>query len=475
MPATPSRSVSDPRTLVTHPEIRSQRSFPFFKTVGEPKKNALERLLSLFADVRAGEGVGALLLMLNIFLILEAYYLIKPVREALVLTEPLFKGVSTPEQKAYSSAAQAVLLMGVVPLYGWLATRVPRMRLIAITSLFFALNLGLFYLAGQAGLRVGVAFFIWIGIFNVFVPAQFWGFANDLYTEGQGQRLFPLIGVGASLGAWAGASAVPPLLRQAGFTPYTLMVISGGILLVALVITVFVNRRETARAEPEAKKINEAPLGRQGGFELILKDRYLTWIAVLIVLLNIVNSTGGFLLDNVVTAEAAARVGTGPGQEAAAKAFISAFFGTFYAVQNLLGLLLQLFVTSRVIRFMGVRGALFILPVLALINYSVIAVAPILAVVRVGKLLENSTDYSIQNTIRAALFLPTSREAKYKSKAAIDTFFARTGDMVQGGFVAAGAALGIAWPAFAWLNVGLTGAWLVAAGRIAREHRRKTL
>lgn len=475
MATTPSRSVSDPRTLVTHPELRSQQSFPFFKTVGEPKKNALERLLSLFADVRAGEGLGAILLTLNVFLILEAYYLLKPVREALILTEPLFKGVSGPEQKAYSSAAQAVLLMGVVPLYGWLATRVPRMRLIAITSLFFVLNLGLFYLAGQAGLRVGVAFFIWIGIFNLFVPAQFWAFANDLYTEGQGQRLFPLIGVGASLGAWVGASAVPPLLRQAGFTPYTLMSISGGILLVALATTVFVNRRETARAEPEARKINEAPLGRQGGFELILKDRYLTWIAVLIVILNIVNSTGEFLLSNVVANEAATRIGTGPEHVPASRAFVGSFYGSFYAIQNLLGLLLQLFVTSRVMRFIGVRGALFILPVLALINYSVIAVAPILAVVRVGKLLENSTDYSIQNTIRAALFLPTSREAKYKAKAAIDTFFARTGDMLQGGFVAAGGALGIGWPAFAWLNVGLTGAWLVAAGRIAREHRRKTM
>jgi AAA family ATP:ADP antiporter len=475
MATTPSRSVSDPRTLVTHPELRSQRSFPFFKTVGEPKKNALERLLSLFADVRAGEGVGALLLMVNVFLILGLYYLLKPAREALVLTEPLFKGVSGPEQKAYSSAAQAVLLMGVVPLYGWLATRVPRMRLIAITSFFFALNLGLFYLAGQTGLRIGVAFYIWLGIFNVFVPAQFWAFANDVYTEGQGQRLFPLIGVGASLGALVGASAVTPLLKQAGLTPYTLMSISGAILIVALAITGFVNRRETARAEPEAKKINEAPLGRQGGFELILKDRYLTWIAVLTVLLNVVNSIGEFLLSGVVSAAAAASVGTGPGTESAAKSFVGAFYGSFYAATNLVGFVLQLFVTSRVMRYMGVRGALFITPVMALVNYSVIAVAPVLAVVRVGKVLENSTDYSIQNTIRAALFLPTSREAKYKTKAAIDTFFMRAGDVVAGSCVAAGGVLGIAWPAYAWLNVGLAGAWLVVARRLAREHRRKTI
>ena len=111
---------------------------------------------------------------------------------------------------------------------------------------------------------------------------------------------------------------------------------------------------------------------------------------------------------------------------------MTAFSGSIIATVNLVGFLLQLFVTSRVIRFMGVRGALFVLPVLALINYSIIAVAPILAVVRIGKILENSTDYSIQNTLRQALFLPTSREAKYKAKAAIDTFFTRAGDVRLG-------------------------------------------
>ena len=142
---------------------------------------------------------------------------------------------------------------------------------------------------------------------------------------------------------------------------------------------------------------------------------------------------------------------------------------------NLLSFLLQLFVTSRVIRFMGVRGALFILPVLALINYSIIAVAPILAVVRIGKILENSTDYSIQNTLRQALFLPTSREAKYKAKAAIDTFFTRAGDVISAGFVGLGQATGLPTAVFAGLNVALTGVWLWVAGQIAREHRKKTV
>ncbi|HEX9641156.1 MAG TPA: hypothetical protein VGB13_07570, partial [Candidatus Krumholzibacteria bacterium] len=177
-PVTPASS--EARTLLTHPELKSQQSFPLFKTVGEAPKNLLERLLSVFADVRAGEGVGVLLMTLNVFLLLAAYYLLKPARDALILTE------GNAVTKVQSSAAQAVLLIGIVPLFGWLASRVNRMRLIAITSLFSVGNLLLFYGLGQAGFREGVAFFIWVGIFNVFIVSQFWAFANDFYTEGQG-------------------------------------------------------------------------------------------------------------------------------------------------------------------------------------------------------------------------------------------------------------------------------------------------
>jgi AAA family ATP:ADP antiporter len=115
-----------------------------------------------------------------------------------------------------------------------------------------------------------------------------------------------------------------------------------------------------------------------------------------------------------------------------------------------------------------------VLPVIALINYSVIAVAPILAVVRVGKILENSTDYSIQNTLRQALFLPTSREAKYKAKAAIDTFFTRVGDIVSAGAVYIGQIAALTASTFAVFNVFLTVVWLLVARQIAREHRQRT-
>lgn len=468
--AGPVSSTSEPRTLLSHPELASQHSFPTFRTIGEAPKGPLERVLSIFADVRAGEGLGVLLLATNIFVILACYYLLRSARQGLILTEGAPFGWSGAQVAAYSSAGMALVLLGVVPLYGWLGTRVPRMWLMTITTLFFASNLVLFYLAGRAGVREGIAFYVWLGVFNMFMPAQFWGFANDLYTEGQGRRLFPFIGVGASLGAVLGASAVGALVRYFQFTPFSLMALAAPVLLVALGLTFLANRRETGRADEIGARANTEPLGKEGGFELVFKDRYLTWIAVLAVLLNLVTSVGNFLLNSLVERQAAAMADLD-----SRRAFVTLFFSGIDTAVAVMSVVLQMFVTSRALRVLGVRGSLFVMPVLALVNYSIIAVVPVLAIIRWGRALEGSTDYSIQNTVRQALFLPTSREAKYKAKAAIDTFFTRFGDVMQAVVVFSLTSLGVGASGFAWLNVGLTAAWLWVAGRIAREHRRRTV
>ena len=206
------------RTLVTHPEPQSHHSLPVFTVLGEPRKNLLERLLSVFADAPAkaprccsrstysaarrllGDETGA---------------------RWLILTE------GSAELASYSAAAQAVLLMIAVPIYGWLGMRLVRVRLITSITTFFSATLVLFYLGGLAGLREGFAFYIWIGLINVFIVSQFWQFANDLFTEGQGRRLFPFIGVGQSLGAWVGAAAVAPLVRRLNYTPSPVVIGAG--------------------------------------------------------------------------------------------------------------------------------------------------------------------------------------------------------------------------------------------------------
>jgi ATP:ADP antiporter, AAA family len=426
---------------------------------GSKQKSLVEKLLSVFSIVRPEEIVNALLMTITIFLLLAAYYLLKPVREALILSE------SGAEVKSYSAAGQAVLLLGIIPFYGWLASRVNRITLLSSLALFFVFNLALFWFFGTRGVREGIVFYIWLGIFNLFMPSQFWAFANDIYSEEQGKRLFPLIGIGMSVGALVGSYSVSPLIARFKLTPYALMLVASGVLLVCLALIAVVNARTVRSAPLEVAKRSGEPLGKDGGFQLILHDKYLLWIAVLIVLLNVVNSTGEYILSKLVVTEAARAGGD-------TKVFISQFYSHFYSATNLLGLVLQAVATSRIFRYMGVRGALFILPVVALGSYSILALAPILAVVRWTKILENGTDYSIMNTVRHALWLPTTREAKYKAKAAIDTFFQRGGDVLQAAIVFGGTAIGAGIASFSWFNVAMTLAWLFAASRIFREHRK---
>ena len=146
------------------------------------QKNWLDRSLSLFADVRAGEGATAILLAANIFCILAFYSVLKVVRDTLILTE------SGAEVKSYSAAGQAALLLLVVPLYGAFASRVNRLKLVCGVTFFFASHLVVFYALGSAGLRIGIPFFLWAGIFNLVVISQFWAFSNDLFTADRGRR-----------------------------------------------------------------------------------------------------------------------------------------------------------------------------------------------------------------------------------------------------------------------------------------------
>src|SRR5262245_56567370 len=316
------------RTLATHPEQQSHVSLPIFKVLGERPKNVVERALSVFADVRAGEGATTLLVTVNVFLLLAGYSVMKPARDGLILTE------GGAELASYSAAAQAVLLMAVVPLYGWLGTKVVRIRLLGIVTAFFVTLPVACHAGGKAGLREGFAFYIFIGLLNVFLVSQFWQFANDLYTEGQGRRLFPFIGVGQSLGAWVGAAAVSPLVQGLNYTPYTLMLLGAAVLMIAFSTTLMANASETSKGDHEVHRAANETLGRSGGFELIAHDRYLFWIAVLTVLLNVVNTTGQYVLNRLIVGEAAAQFGT---SVVASRQFITAFSGSITAAVNLVG------------------------------------------------------------------------------------------------------------------------------------------
>jgi AAA family ATP:ADP antiporter len=437
--------------------------------VHPPRKSWLDHTLSLAADVRAGEAAGALLLAANVFVLLACYYVLKTVRESLILSE------GGAEVKSYAAAGQALLLLAFVPLYGAIATRVDRVRLVNGVTLFFASHLVVFYLLGRTGMRVGVPFFLWIGIFNVVVVAQFWAFANDLYDSDRGKRLFPVVGIGSLLGAWIGAEAASALFTRVG--PYELMLLAALGLAGCVLLTRSSDRRErtTDRGAriPDGGSV-EPPMGRVGGFQLVLSQRYLLLIGLLVLVLNVVNTVGEYVLGRLVVEDAAAKIASGAAGGLSEEALIGQFYGNFFGWVNLVGLLLQLFLVSRLFTWIGVRGTLFVLPIIAVFSYGALAALPVLAVVSVAKVLENSSDYSINNTAKHALFLPTSREAKYKAKQAIDSFFWRTGDMLQALIVFVGVQLAFGIRGFAIVNLVFVAIWILLVFGIAAEHRTLT-
>jgi ATP:ADP antiporter, AAA family len=461
----------------------------------DPKPTLIERALRLVTDVRAGEAPLVLSLTLNVFLLLAAYYIIKPVREALILT---LEGGA--EYKAYSSGAIAVVLLGAVPLYGLFVDRLPRLKLVVGVTLFFASHLVLFFLASQVeSVRpaLGILFYIWIGLFNLMVVAQLWSFANDLYDVEQGKRLFPIVALGASIGAVAGSQIASWLVEPLGV--YVLLLVSSGILVGCSYLFV-VSERESSilkarkRAELEAVQrgaaggsagsvpvpaaaASSAPVGpaasREGGFALVFRYRYLLAIAFFTLVYNWVNSNGEYMLGKVVREAASAAVAKGTIPASEMGSFIGATYANFFLWVNVLGVALQAFVVSRVVKYGGLGLSLLVLPIISLGLSLSVFVWPVLMTIRIGKTLENGTDYSLNSTVRQMLWLPTSPAMKYKAKQAVDTLFVRLGDVSSALLVFIGAgSFGWTVRGFAIANGLLVSIWLALVALILRESKK---
>jgi AAA family ATP:ADP antiporter len=327
---------------------------------------------------------------------------------------------------------------------------------------------------------IAFPFYIWVSIYGLMVVSQMWAFAADSFNVKSGQRLFVVIMLGANLGALVGAKVTQ--LAVTALSPMGLMLLATGI----LGATLFLAGPERA-AVPEGSRAISAEHGRLvprlfGGIGLVLRDRYLLLIALLVVLLNWINSTGEFILADIVRTDAVARVAASGGA-LDMSSLITAFYGDFQFWVTLCSLGIQLFLVSRIYQIVGVRGALLIHPIVVAVGYGLLALAPMLVgfvpiftLIRWIKVAENSIDYSLMNTTRQALFLPVDRDAKYDGKTAIDTFFWRCGDLIQALAVYVGLNL-LHWnaPHFALLNLVLALAWIALAVAIGRGFSRKAL
>jgi AAA family ATP:ADP antiporter len=232
-----------------------------------------------------------------------------------------------------------------------------------------------------------------------------------------------------------------------------------------------VHRRERAARD---RSMTEVPADRPPldgpVLGVLLHDKYLLWIALATFLLNCVNSSGEYLLDRTLLQVLATDGVTGQ----AATLAVTRFKADYFWWVNVIGVLLQLFAVSRLLKLLTVRRALFVLPAVAFLSYGVMFAAPVLALIRLGKIAENSLDYSLQNTARQALFLVGTRAEKYLGKTTIDTLVVRLGDVFAAILIFFSARMGLHFRAFALVILALISCWSVALVMLGREHKKRS-
>ena len=419
------------------------------------------RLLQRLVAVRAEEAQAVLWCWLYIFAVLSSYYIMRPIREQMGVAG----GVNNLKWLFAGTLAGMILLN--LP-FAYLVKTLPRSRFIPLTYRFFAANILLFAVALALAdpaqtIWIGRTFFIWISVYNLFVVSVFWQLNVDLFTPEQGKRLFGFVAAGATIGAMAGSAVTASLARLV--SPTTLLIGAALLLEVAVFSVGRLARLSPAlhrhpAADP-AEKAAERPLGGSvvAGISNVLRSPYLLVVSVFLLLFAI-TSTFLYVQQAVIAHDNFADRGAQ-----------TQFFGTIDFAVNTLTLVVSLFLTGRIIARLGIAATLAILPVVTMVGFGALVLAPTLAVFAVLQVTRRAGDYAITRPAREVLFTVLPREDRYKSKGFIDTVVYRAGDQMGVWAVSELNKLGASLAAFC--AIGLAAVWLVSA--LWLGYRQRTL
>lgn len=436
-------------------------------------RGALARL----ADVRPGERAPLGWSLLLVFSLLAAYYVIRPIRDEM----GVLGGVGNL-QWLFTATLVAMLVLN--PAFSALVRRMPRERFVPLAYLFFAANL----LAFAAAFHwvpavhepwIGRVFFVWTSVFNLFVLSLFWALMVDVFDSEQGKRLFGLLAAGATVGAIVGSSSTAVLAGT--FTTSHLLLGSAALLVAACACVRAVARRSAtadARAKPsraaadaqsanrdaqgassEARESRDAVIGGSAwaGLTRIVRSPYLLAICGYMLLFSITSTLLYFLQAGIVAEHFADRTAR------------TRFFASIDVAVNIATLLVQLFVTGRVLRRFGVARTASILPALSAVGFAALAWAPGVAVLVAAQVGRRVLNFGLARPTRELFFTVLSREDKYKAKNAIDTVVYRAGDQIGSWSYALLAASGLDITGIALVAVPLSLAWLANSWWIGRR------
>jgi ATP:ADP antiporter, AAA family len=381
------------------------------------------------------------------FLVLTSYYIIRPIRDDMGVAG----GV---ENLPWLFTGTLVAMIAANALFGAIVARFSRRQFIPYAYRFFLLNLVLFFFVLRAAppeqqVWIGRAFYIWASVFNLFVVSVFWGFMADIFTTEQSKRLFAFIAVGGTLGAISGATITATLVQTLG--PLNLLLVSAALLEVAAqCVRWFPVKFASVRSDEREERRDEQAIGGSiwAGLTHSLKSPYLLGICAYMLLQSITATFMYFQQAELARAHF--------GADRAAR---TGFFAQIDLYVNVLTILVQVFLTSRLLKWLGVGVTLATLPLISVIGFTTLGLVPTIGVLVVYQVLRRAGNFALSRPAREVLFTSVPREDKYKAKSFIDTFVYRAGDQVGAWSYAALGWFGLAMTGISFVAVPLAVIW----------------
>jgi AAA family ATP:ADP antiporter len=417
----------------------------------------LQRVLNPVVDVRDNETVTALLMFAYAFLAMTAYNIIQPLTRSKLISN--LGAVNVPWVIFGSGLFIGVLMLG----YTRLVSVLPKRWALPITQAGMAVAMLGFWLLFQTNSDwVSVAFYVWGLLLGILLISQFWTLANGIYDPRQAKRLFGFIGGGVMLGGMTGAGLTAAIVQTVGAN--TLLLWSAfALLLCAMVVSVVLGREQQAAAVAAAAGDEEKGVSLSRAFSLLRGSTQIQLIAVVISF----GSIGAMLIDQQLNM--AAEVFKGAGQEDA----IGSFLAQVRFWLSAAAFVIQVWITPRIHRYLGIGFALLILPTNLAITAALILAFKVLWAPAVASVMDRSFRYTVDKTTREILFLPLPSELRQEVKPFVDV----TVDRLSRGIGALGMlvliqswGLALAWYQLSWVSVALAGIWYVMAFRAKHEY-----
>ena len=433
-------------TIEPRPPTRSQAAL-----------DALHRLLRPLVAVRREELAVLLLGTVYLFCAFASWYILRPIRDEMGVAG----GV---DNLKWLFAGTLLATLAIQPVWGAAVARWPRRRVIAVAYRFFALAwVGFFVAFGTAGpaaqVWIGRTFWVATSLFSLFVVSVFWSLLTDVLRDEAGKRLFGFLAAGGTLGAVAGGVLTAGLVERLGSAPLLLV---SAVLLEAAVRLAGALTSRAGSDLPGQARIDRQPVGGgwASGITHVLRSPYLLGIA-LFMLLYTLGSTFLYFLQARIVEEAFSD-----------RAARTVFFAQVDVIVNAVTLVLQTGVTGRLLARLGVTGTLTLLPALSVVGFLTLGMAPTLAVLVAFQVARRATNFAIARPAREVLYIPLTREDKYKAKNFLDTAVYRLGDQAGAWADAGLAALGFGIAGLAVAAAPLAAAWLALALWLGRRHAR---